>query len=57
MNFHGNPQTTFISCYSPTNISDEQDTERFYIDLISLTRQIPQHYVLIIGGDFNAQIG
>ena len=24
MNFHGNPQTTVISCYSPTNVSDEQ---------------------------------
>ena len=33
VNFQGNPQTSVISCYSPTNISDEQETEIFYIKL------------------------
>ena len=28
--FHGNPQTTIICCYSPTNVSDENDIEDFY---------------------------
>ena len=56
MNFHGNPQTTFISCYSPTNVSYEQEPERFYTDL-TLTRQIPKHNVPIIEGDFNVQHG
>ena len=55
--FQGNPQTTIITCYSPTNVSDETETERFYADLSSLTRQIPKHNVLIISGDFNAQLG
>ena len=27
--FQGNPQTTIITCYSPTNVSDETETERF----------------------------
>ena len=27
INFHGNPQTTVISCYNPTNVSDEKDTK------------------------------
>ena len=34
--FQGNPQTTIITCYSPTNVSDETETERFYTDLSSL---------------------
>ena len=54
--FQGNPQTTIITCYSPTNVSDEIETERFYADLSSLTRQIPKHNVLIISGDFNSQL-
>ena len=55
--FQGNPQTTIITCYSPTNVSDETETERFYAYLSSLNRQIPKHNILIISGDFNAQIG
>ena len=55
--FQGNPQTTIITCYSPKNVSDETETERFYSDLSSLTRQIQKHNVLIIIGDFNAQLG
>ena len=30
VNFQGNPQTSVISCYSPINISNEQETEIFY---------------------------
>ena len=36
--FRGNPQTTVISCYSPTNVSIETDAERLYSDLSSLIR-------------------
>ena len=39
--FQRNQQTTVITCYGPTNVSDETETERFYADLSSLTRQIP----------------
>ena len=55
--FHGIPEPTLISCYSPTNIADEQEVVDFYDDLSSLTRSIPKHNVLIIGRDQNAQIG
>ena len=55
--FHGNPNTTIISCYSPTNVSEELEVEQFYMELASLTRQIPKHNMLVIGGDFNAQLG
>ena len=55
--FNGNPCTTIISCYSPTNVSDESDATAFYDELSSLIRQVPKHNVLVIGGDMNAKIG
>jgi len=30
VSFDGNPQTTVISCYSPTNVSLGSDVEEFY---------------------------
>ena len=56
-NFKGNPHTSVISFYSPTNVSDDQEIELFYTRLTSLTRQIPKHNVLILGGDLNAHLG
>ena len=56
-NFNGNPCATIISCYSPTNVSDEEKVIEFYHELAALTRAIPKHNVLIIGGDMNAQLG
>ena len=55
--FQGNPRTTVISCYSPTNVSAEEEVETFYEDLSSLVKAIPKHNVLVIGGDLNAQLG
>ena len=48
---------TLISCYSPTNIADEQEVLDIYDDLSSLVRSVTKHNVLIIGGNLNAQIG
>ena len=56
-NFNGNPQTTVICCYSPINVTEEVECEKFYDELYSLTRKIPKHNVLIIGCDFNAHLG
>ena len=55
--FNGNPSTTIISCYRPTNVSEETDLSAFYNELSSLVRSIPKQAVLVIGGDMNAQIG
>ena len=55
--FNGNPRATIISCYSPTNDSEETELVTFYDELSSLVRSIPKHYMLVIGGDMNAQIG
>ena len=45
--FNGNPRATIISCYSPTNVSEETELVTFYDEL----------FLLVIGGDMNAQIG
>ena len=55
--FNGNPKATIISCYSPTNVSKENEMVTFYEDLSSLVRSILKHNLLVIGGDMNAQIG
>ena len=41
--FNGNPKATIISCYSPTNVSEENEIVTFYEDLSSLVRSIPKH--------------
>ena len=55
--FNGNPRVTIISCYSPTNVSEETELVTFYDELSSLVRSIPKYNVLVIGRDMNAQIG
>ena len=55
--FNSNPKATIISCYSPTNVSEETELVTFYEELSSLVCSIPKHNLLIIGGDMNAQIG
>ena len=54
--FNGNPRATIISCYSPTNVSEETELIAFYDELSSLVRSIPKHNMLVIGGDMNTQI-
>lgn len=48
----GKTKTTVITCYSPTNVSNKLDQ-----DLKSVTENIPAHNLLVVAGDFNAQIG
>lgn len=49
----GNPQTTVICCYSPTT----DDTETIYKAPSSTVASVPAHNMLIIGRNFNAQLG
>ena len=57
IHFQGNPQTTVITCYSPTNVSEGTEVDTFYTQLTDTIREIPKHNFLIIGGDFNAHLG
>ena len=52
--FNGNPRATIISCYSPTNVSEETKLVTYYEELSSLVCSIPKHNLLVIGGDMNA---
>ena len=49
--FNGNLNATIISCYSPTNVTEETELIAFYDELSSLFRSIPKHNVFVIGGD------
>ena len=53
--FNGNLCTAIVSCYSPTNASEE--ITPFYNELSSLVRHVPKFNVLIIVGYMNAHIG
>ena len=53
--FNGNPRATIISCYSPTNLSEETELVAFCDELSSLVRSIPKHNELVIGRDMYAQ--
>ena len=55
--FNGNLRATIISCYSPTNVSEETELVTFCDELSSLVRSISKHNMLVIGRDMNAQIG
>ena len=55
--FNSNPKTTFIACYSPTNVSEELLADDFYHDLSGFIESVPAHNFLVIAGDFNGQLG
>ncbi|XP_066910499.1 uncharacterized protein [Clytia hemisphaerica] len=55
--FNSNPKTSFISCYSPTNVSDESLADDFYSSLSATLQNIPAHNFVVVAGDFNAQMG
>ena len=55
--FAGNPETTIIVAYSPTNVREHQDeANSFYNDLRQAIDATPPHNLLMILGDMNAKI-
>ena len=56
-NFSGNPATTVINAYSPTNAEQENVVDQFYDDMRSAISTVPLHNVLIVLGDLNARVG
>ena len=40
-----------------TDFSDKIETEDFYTDLTAITRQVRKHNLILIAGDFNANLG
>ena len=56
--FTGNPTTTVLSCYSPTNTPVMTEAaSTFYNKLSDTIDSIPKHNFLLMCGDFNAKLG
>ena len=55
--FNGNPKTTIIVTYVPTNVADEEDVIEHFKQLNDATKAVPAHNFLVVTGDFNARIG
>lgn len=53
----GNPVTTVVVVYSPTNVAPSEEMEKFYEDLATAVYDVPAHNFLAILGDFNARLG
>ena len=55
--FDGNPKTTVLIIYAPTNAAEQRVVEEFYSELRNTLQDIPAHNFVTILGDFNARIG
>ena len=53
----GNPKTTVLCVYSPTNTSPIEEIDDFYTTLRTTIEQVPPHNFLVLAGDFNAKLG
>jgi hypothetical protein len=57
VSFKGNPVTTIIIAYAPTENGSTTEKDALYQDLHTSTVSIPLHSITIVAGDFNARIG
>ena len=55
--FNSNPELNIVCTYAPTESSDEEDKDQFYLDLENCVHSLPSHNILIVAGDFNARVG
>ncbi len=54
---NGNPMTTIIVTYAPTNVTDDDEIESYYNSLTEATKNVPAHNFMVVIGDFNARVG
>ena len=48
---------TIITCYSPTEDAETEESEGFYDSRQKVVHETPLHDVLLINGDLNAKVG
>ncbi|VDN53489.1 unnamed protein product [Dracunculus medinensis] len=46
-----------ISVYAPTLSADDRDKDNLYAELQLLTKSLPKHFMVIVGGDWDACVG
>ena len=50
-------KVTFIQCYAPTNLAEEENKEEFYNQLQDTLDRTTPPDILIVMGDMNAKVG
>lgn len=55
--FDGNLASTIIVVYSPTNVAQSEEVNKFYEDLRNVLRDVPAPNFLMVLGDFNTGLG
>jgi exonuclease III len=53
-NFHN---ITFVNVYAPTEDTEDEIVDEFYVTLQSVCDELPKHDAIITLGDFNAKLG
>ena len=48
---------TIVQAYAPTSQYDENETEEFYDQLQNVFDQTPKKDILVVQGDWNAEVG
>ncbi len=57
VHFEGNPRTSIVVVYAPTEMATADEKDLFYKDLSDTIINIPPHRLVVVLGDFNARIG